>query len=109
MLKAVASEDNLLQDTDTYAVSARFDKSSLYNSSVQEITGVNLNCLCVVKRIMENGGKLFDGDFWSILPNGFFESLESVVEAANNSELNVHFVPIVKDKKVFMIEIIALF
>ena len=101
-------DEQLVMESEDYVVRARLDRENLYNSVVEDLVGYDLRCLCYIRRIRKNGGKLQEG-LISIANNT--QDLENAVSAMNSMkdfDLGAFF-KLDTDKTIYDIAVIALF
>lgn len=116
VMKAVQvlfSGEEILFDTDDYAVIGNIVDSNLYQSTRSDIIGAELNCLAQVKRVFPNGCELMKNTiFTKIKDSNAKEKLVKEVSSVvgnNVYDFDAVAVASISDKPVYQLEIIALY
>ena len=102
-------DEQLIMESEEFVVRARLDRENLYNSKVDDLIGYDLRCLCYVRRIRKDGGKLQEGLPIAVANNT--KDLENAVLAMNAIE-DFNFGAVFKldtNKTIYDIDVIALF
>ena len=102
-------DEQLIMESEEFVVRARLDRENLYNSKVDDLIGYDLRCLCYVRRIRKDGGKLQEGLPIAVANNT--KDLENAVLAMNAIE-DFNFGAVFKldtNKTIYDIAVIALF
>lgn len=107
------SGDELLYETDEYAVIANIYDEHLYQSNKTDIIGCKLQCLGQIKRIFPYGTKLMKNTTFNKLSDQELERqlLHAIEGLTNQQSISFDSIPVtnISNKIVYQIEIIALF
>jgi len=107
---AIMPDDELIDERKDYAIISRYSEDNLYKSRSDDLQNTPLKCLCYVKKVYSNGARLFKGSPISISKQtGPLISAIDKLKEIDEFDLNITFVPEIKDKKVYEIEAIAIF
>lgn len=107
------SGDELLFETDKYAVIANIYDEHLYQSNKTDIIGCKLQCLAQIKRIFPSGTKLMKNTTFNKLSDQELEKqlLHAIEGLTNQQSISFDSIPVtnISNKIVYQIEIISLF
>lgn len=112
-IKKLFDGEEMLFQTEKYAVIGNIIESNLYQSVSADLIGVDLTCLAQVKRKFDNGTELMKNTIFSKLKDQ--KSKESLIKKMSEfTQNNVYdfdavVVPSIKGKPVYQLEIIALY
>ena len=112
--KTVFEGEEILYETDNFAIIANIYDSNLYQSTRADIIGIELNCLAQVKRIYPNGTQLLKNTIFTKLKDAnakksFLDSIADISKQENFVDFESVVVPAIEDKPVYQLEIIALY
>lgn len=112
--KTVFEGEEILYDTENFAIIANIYDSNLYQSTRADIIGIELNCLAQVKRIYPNGTQLLKNTIFTKLKDvnakkAFLDSIADISKQENFVDFESVVVPAIENKPVYQLEIIALY
>lgn len=112
--KTVFEGEEILYETDKFAIIANIYDSNLYQASRTDIIGIELNCLAQVKRIYPEGTQLLKNTIFTKLKDAkakkeFLDSISNIANQENFFDFESVVVPAIEDKPVYQLEIIALY
>ena len=112
--KTVFEGEEILYETDKFAIIANVYDSNLYQASRADIIGIELNCLAQVKRIYPEGTQLLKNTIFTKLKDAkakkaFLDSIADLANQENFVDFDSVVVPAIESKPVYQIEIIALY
>lgn len=112
-IKKLFDGEEILYQTEEYAVIGNIIESNLYQSVSSDLIGVDLTCLAQVKRKFDNGTELMKNTVFSKFKDQNSKEL-LIKELSKFTQNNVYdfdavVVPSIKGKPVYQLEIIALY
>lgn len=112
-IKKLFDGEEILYQTEEYAVIGNIIESNLYQSVSSDLIGVDLTCLAKVKRKFDNGTELMKNTVFSKFKDQNSKEL-LIKELSKFTQNNVYnfdavVVPSIKGKPVYQLEIIALY
>ncbi len=112
--KTVFEGEEILYETDKFAIIANIYDSNLYQASRTDIIGIELNCLAQVKRIYPEGTQLLKNTIFTKLKDAkakkeFLDSISNIANQENFFDFESVVVPAIENKPVYQIEIVALY
>lgn len=112
--KTVFEGEEILYETDDFAIIANIYDSNLYQSTRADIIGIELNCLAQVKRIYPNGTQLLKNTIFTKLKDAkakkaFLDSISDMFKQECFVDFDSVVVPAIEGKPVYQLEIIALY
>lgn len=112
--KTVFEGEEILYETDKFAIIANVYDSNLYQASRADIIGIELNCLAQVKRIYPEGTQLLKNTIFTKLKDAkakkaFLDSISDLSKQENFVDFESVVVPSIENKPVYQLEIIALY
>ncbi len=113
-IKIVFEGEEILYETDDYAIIANIYDANLYQATRADIIGIELNCLAQVKRIFPDGTQLLKNTIFTKLKDAkakkeFLDSIKSIANQDNFVDFESVVVTSIDNKPVYQIEIIALY
>lgn len=112
-LQILFEGEEILYQTDDYAIIGTISDTNLYQSSRADIIGTDMMCLAQVKRIYPEGTDLMKNTLFSRIKDeqskqAFIQAIENVADS-NVFDFEAVAVTSIKGKPVFQLEIIALY
>ncbi len=113
-IKIIFEGEEILYETDDFAIIANIYDSNLYQATRADIIGIELNCLAQVKRIYPKGTQLLKNTIFTKLKDAnakktFLDSISNISKQENFVDFESVVVPAIEDKPVYQLEIIALY
>lgn len=112
-MKKLFDGEEIVYETDTFAVFGNITESNLYQSVSADLSGTELTCLAQVKRVFPEGTELMRNTVFSKLNDA--ESKKKLINAlsgfTNNKvyDFDAVVIPSIYGKPVYQLEIIALY
>lgn len=112
-MKKLFDGEEIVYETDTFAVFGNITESNLYQSVSADLSGAELTCLAQVKRVFPEGTELMRNTVFSKLNDA--ESKKKLINAlsgfTNNKvyDFDAVVIPSIYGKPVYQLEIIALY
>lgn len=112
-IQVLFNGDEILYDTDEYAITGNIFDNNLYQAVRADIIGTELKCLAQVKRVFPNGTELMKNTIFTRLKDHeakkqMIEIISGIVDA-NIFDFEAVAVPSIQNKPVYQLEIIALY
>ena len=113
-IKVVFEGEEILYETDEFAIIANIYDSNLYQATRADIIGIELNCLAQVKRVYPEGTQLLKNTIFTKLKDAkakkaFLDSISDIANQDNFVDFESVVVPAIENKPVYQLEIIALY
>ena len=112
-IKVLFDGEEILYETDSYAIIGNINDNNLYQSVRSDIIGSEMNCLAQVKRIYPEGTDLMKNTMFTRIKDR--ASKQSLIDFTNRLSAGEMFdfeataVSSIEGKPVYQLEIIALF
>ena len=113
-IKIVFEGEEILYETDDFAIIANIYDSNLYQATRADIIGIEMNCLAQVKRIYPDGTQLLKNTIFTKLKDAsakqsLLDSISEISKQENLVDFESVVVSSIDDKPVYQLEIIALY
>ena len=112
-IKMLFAGEEIVFETDSYAVIGNIFEDNLYQGYRSEIIGTELTCLAQVKKVYPNGTELMKNTLFSKIKDDdvkkhFIEAVGQIDATRSTFEFESSAIVSISDKPVYQIEIIAL-
>ncbi len=113
-IKIVFEGEEILYETDDFAIIANIYDSNLYQATRADIIGIELNCLAQVKRVYPEGTQLLKNTIFTKLKDAkakkaFLDSISDISKQENFVDFESVVIPAIENKPVYQLEVIALY
>lgn len=113
MIKPLFGGDEVVYENSSYAIIGNISDKNLYQSNKDDLIGIELKCLCQVKRVFPHGTELMRNTVFSkIKDHHIKEDLINQIRKLNDQDsydFNIEAISSINGKPVYQVEIIALY